>query len=189
LADGLRRLSPNIPEALAEISLPVYIVDREGTTRWLNAAALDLFGDRRGEHFSAVVAPDARPFAYEQFARKMVGGARRTAYKLTLIARNGRRFEAEIESVKLERDAEVIGVFGFVDVEGFADPRAPEIRLTPRQLQVLKLLATGCSTDGIANRLHVSRGTVRNHVRDLLRALGVHSRIQAVVRGQELRIV
>jgi DNA-binding CsgD family transcriptional regulator len=189
LADALRRLSPNIPEALAEISLPVYIVDRKGTTRWLNAAALDLFGDRRGEHFSAVVAPEAQPFANEQFARKMVGGVRRTAYDLMLIARDGRRFDAEIESVKLEHDTEVVGVFGIVDVERFASSDAPEIRLTPRQLQVLKLLAAGCSTDGIAKALHVSRQTVRNHVRDLLRALGVHSRVQAILRAQELGIV
>jgi hypothetical protein len=39
LATDLRKLSPRIPEALAEITVPLYLVGREGTIRWLNAAA------------------------------------------------------------------------------------------------------------------------------------------------------
>lgn len=190
LAAGLRELSPRIPEALAEISVPLYVIDRDGTIRWLNAAAIELFGDRRGEHYSVVVAPDARPLTGEQFARKLVGKSRGTAYPTALISRDGRRFEAEIESVRLEDDANVVGVFGAIEVEKFADPlAAAKVHLTPRQLQVLKLLAGGCSTDSIARELHVSRATVRNHVRDLLKALGEHSRLQAVMRARELGIV
>jgi DNA-binding NarL/FixJ family response regulator len=53
--------------------------------------------------------------------------------------------------------------------------------LTPRQRQVLELLAKGRSTDQIASELHLATETVRNHIRHLLRRLGAHSRLEAVV--------
>jgi DNA-binding NarL/FixJ family response regulator len=52
--------------------------------------------------------------------------------------------------------------------------------LTPRQREVLGYLAEGASTVDIASALHLTKETVRNHVRQLLRALGVHSRLEAV---------
>jgi DNA-binding NarL/FixJ family response regulator len=53
-------------------------------------------------------------------------------------------------------------------------------RVTPRQSEVLRLLERGRSTEQIAEQLHLSVETVRNHVRGLLRALQVHSRLEAV---------
>jgi DNA-binding CsgD family transcriptional regulator len=52
--------------------------------------------------------------------------------------------------------------------------------LTARQTEVLQLLAGGASTSQIQDILQLSRETVRNHVRHLLRALGAHSRLEAV---------
>lgn len=56
-----------------------------------------------------------------------------------------------------------------------------ELTLTHRERDVLALLAEGLSTDKIAERLHLSKPTVRNHVQNLLPKLGVHSRAEAVV--------
>ena len=53
--------------------------------------------------------------------------------------------------------------------------------LTPREREVLQALADGLSDKEIAERLYVSAGTVRNHVVRVLRKLGVHSRLQALV--------
>ena len=190
LANELRQLSPNLAQALAEISLPIYIVDRKGAIRWMNAAAIALLGDRRGEHFSTAIAPEGQQLASEKFARKVIGGARTTSYDIPMLAHDGRRLDTEVESVRLEDDSEAVGVFGIIAVEKFANPAAArDVHLTPRQLQVLKRLAGGGSTDMIAKELHISRETVRNHVRDLLRALGVHSRVQAVARAHQLGIV
>jgi DNA-binding NarL/FixJ family response regulator len=74
----------------------------------------------------------------------------------------------------------VIGVFG--QVSGvIEEPHShPELHLTPRQEEVLRLLERGRSTVQIADELHVSRETVRNHVRHLLHALGASSRLEAV---------
>jgi DNA-binding CsgD family transcriptional regulator len=59
----------------------------------------------------------------------------------------------------------------------------PDLRrvLTPRELDVLQLLAAGLSTDKIGKQLGLTRATVRNHVQNLLPKLGVHSRIEAAV--------
>lgn len=56
----------------------------------------------------------------------------------------------------------------------------PELHLTPRQAEVLRLLERGRSTAQIAVELHLSRETVRNHVKNLLHAVGVSSRLEAV---------
>jgi DNA-binding NarL/FixJ family response regulator len=49
------------------------------------------------------------------------------------------------------------------------------------QRQVLQLLAEGGSTEQIAAELHLSTETVRNHIRHVLKGLGAHSRLEAVV--------
>jgi DNA-binding transcriptional LysR family regulator/DNA-binding CsgD family transcriptional regulator len=56
--------------------------------------------------------------------------------------------------------------------------------LTGRQLDVLRLLAEGKSTREIADDLSLRQTTVRNHVAGLIAALGVHTRLQAVIAGK-----
>lgn len=53
--------------------------------------------------------------------------------------------------------------------------------LTERERQVLARLAQGLSTDDIAESLFISPSTVRNHIRNILQKLQVHSRLEAVV--------
>jgi DNA-binding CsgD family transcriptional regulator len=98
----------------------------------------------------------------------------------TLLNTDGSRVDVEISSVPLRSGGLVIGVFGqFADVPD--DPPTEEIPgLTPRQHEVLRLLQRGHSTEQIAAELNISRDTVRNHVADLLRALGAKSRLEAV---------
>jgi DNA-binding NarL/FixJ family response regulator len=52
-------------------------------------------------------------------------------------------------------------------------------KLSPRQRDVLELLANGASNDEVADQLHLSVNTVKYHVRGLYRRLGVHTRAQA----------
>jgi len=61
-------------------------------------------------------------------------------------------------------------------------------RLTPREKEILDLLACGWSTSAIASRLYISQATVRNHVQHILAKLGVHGRLEAILtllRGRE----
>jgi DNA-binding NarL/FixJ family response regulator len=63
------------------------------------------------------------------------------------------------------------------------------IVLTNRQLEVLRLLAEGMSTAQIADDLGLSRTTVRNYIANVLAALGVHSRLQAVITARKAGIL
>ena len=56
-------------------------------------------------------------------------------------------------------------------------------RLTFREKEVLQALAEGLNRQEIAERFHISVGTVRNHISSILSKLGVHSQAQALVFG------
>lgn len=62
-------------------------------------------------------------------------------------------------------------------------------RLTPRQVEVVELLAAGMSNKEIARELALSVGTVKLHVTAVIHALGVSNRTQAVMRAAELGII
>ena len=59
--------------------------------------------------------------------------------------------------------------------------QVPVPRLTERELEVLKLVAQGMSNREIAEQLFISENTVKNHVRNILEKLHLHSRMEAVV--------
>lgn len=62
-------------------------------------------------------------------------------------------------------------------VDDAADP--PSARLTPRELEVLKLVARGAAGRTIARRLGISENTVRTHSQSILEKLELHSRLEA----------
>ena len=63
------------------------------------------------------------------------------------------------------------------------------VGLTPRQLEVLSLVADGYSARQIARRLGLAEPTVRNHIRAILVELRVHSQLAAVARARKLWLV
>jgi PAS domain S-box-containing protein len=177
-------------DALELIDLPAYVIDRSGTLRWANKAVRRLIGDRVGHSYLSFVSPDTRQRVKAQFARKVVCGEA-TAYTLTVFDPAGRRAHVRVRSAPLRRmDREIIGVFGLalplkVGQGRTSDRYLDDVQLTPRQAEVLRLLGEGLSTDAIASRLGVAEETARNHIRAVLRGLGVHSRLEAVVEGRE----
>jgi two-component system NarL family response regulator len=57
----------------------------------------------------------------------------------------------------------------------------PTPRLTDREMEVLRLVATGMNNREIAKQLFITENTVKNHVRNILEKLQLHSRMEAVV--------
>src|SRR5215213_6062206 len=76
------------------------------------------------------------------------------------------------------------------DVASAASPAAglPE-PLSERELEVLRLIASGKSNRRIATELFVSVGTVKTHINNLYRKLEAHSRTQALARARELKLL
>jgi PAS domain S-box-containing protein len=167
-------------EALERLNVPSYVIDMNGIIRWVNPAGQHIVGDVVGRQFTSIVAPEQTRRARDVFARKVVGEAPVTDAEVVVVDRDGDRVAVEVSSIPLYRGDRVVGVFGQVsDVEEEPQPH-PEFHLTPRQAEVLALLERGRSTVQIADELNVSKETVRNHVRALLRAVGVSSRLEAV---------
>jgi two-component system NarL family response regulator len=60
-------------------------------------------------------------------------------------------------------------------------PQVPAPKLTDREMEVLQLVAKGMNNRDIAKQLYISENTVKNHIRNILEKLHLHSRMEAVV--------
>ena len=65
-------------------------------------------------------------------------------------------------------------------------PQAPDVALTPRELDVLALIAEGASNKVIGRRLKISVHTVKFHIASLLDKLDAQGRAEAVAQGARL---
>lgn len=61
--------------------------------------------------------------------------------------------------------------------------------LSPREIEIIRLVATGASNKEIADKLVISEGTVKNHLSSILSKLSVRDRMQAVLKAKELGII
>ena len=61
--------------------------------------------------------------------------------------------------------------------------------LSPREIEILRVVATGASNKEIAEQLYISEGTVKNHLSSILGKLGVRDRMQAILKAKELGII
>jgi PAS domain S-box-containing protein len=183
MATGLK-VGGDVEKALESVGVPSYVLDKTGIVRWINPAAERLLGDIRGRHFTSVVAPEDSRRAQELFSQKVLGTAPATDATGVLVSSTGTRVGVEISSVPLMSGERVVGVFGLLEDLPDDSLTAPHPHLTPRQVEVLRLLEQGRSTKQIAAELHLSTETVRNHIRGLFRALGVSSRLEAVAAAR-----
>lgn len=177
---ALEALGHDVEEALEHINVPSYVLDEHGIIRWVNPAGMALVGDVRGKLFTSVVAPEEKSRAQHEFAKKVFGTTKTTDAEVVVLDERGQRAMVEVHSVRLMNGDRVVGVFGQVDFDPVHEPVNALPSLTPRQSEILRLLERGKSTDQIADELHLSKDTVRNHIRHMLQALGVHSRLEAV---------
>jgi PAS domain S-box-containing protein len=173
-----RRAPIDLTEALQWVSFPCLVADQRGTVTWMNEAARAAVGDLVGKPFTTVVAPEHVARVQRAIGRKL-RGAPATDYEVEVFSRDGGRRRAEISSVLIPGGDKGHAIFGLA-VTGPPRAQASSLELTPRQLEVLQLLGEGASTEAMAAELHLSRETVRNHVRNILSSLGVHSRLEAV---------
>jgi DNA-binding CsgD family transcriptional regulator len=152
--------------SLKLLPMPAWIADVDGVVRWMNSAAIALLGDKVGVRLRRASAPAA---GETRRARVTVGDG---------------TSELELASSPLRSGKSVVGVLSIVrggPARHAVRVKEPRPRLTPRQREVLELLAHGRSTRQIASDLKIAEETARNHVRLLLTELRVHTRLEAVV--------
>ena len=137
------------------------MVDRHETVRHFELDVRTESGGLIPASFSIVVLPGPRP---RQFTM---------VHFLESVDRN-REVGALVRRILTEQHAP--------QVSAPAGDRAapPSPALTARELQILRLLADGASTQRIADTLFISVTTTRNHVQNILRKLDVHSKLEAV---------
>jgi DNA-binding CsgD family transcriptional regulator len=167
-----------IPAALAEVGVPAYVLDDQGCVRWLNEAAYTLCGDVVGQSATEVLDIDPG-YARTKFARRLAGQDARD-HSVVIRTADGRDRQVQISSVPLSDGHHAVGMFGLMVSREPRRERVDGSPLTPRQHEILVLLANGASTQAMAGSLVLSEQTVRNHVREVLRRLDTNSRLSAV---------
>jgi NarL family two-component system response regulator LiaR len=96
----------------------------------------------------------------------------------------GLRLTRHTETVVV-REVEVPAPVNFVRDES----KLESLGITPRELEILQLIAEGLSNKEIAARVHVSENTVKTHSSRVFDKLGARRRTQAVQLGKELRLI
>jgi PAS domain S-box-containing protein len=107
---------------------------------------------------------------------------------LLIKARDGRRRVA-VSTVAVDEGDRPLFLHVMVPHREPVSPRAAPVLLTPRQQQVLRLLADGLPAKVIATRLGVAEATVRNHIRAILAALETHSQLAAIAKARRLELI
>src|SRR5579864_3231055 len=178
LEQELLELGGDSASLLDDVLMPAVLLDRDGTIRWQNKASIALRGRVVGANIAEFVAPDERPDARVALARILCRGEP-AEFTLVVIDADGGATPIQFSAVPVRRGETVVGIFGLrrkAVIRKSLSATASHLGLTERQVEVLLLLADGRSTDEIASELSLSATTVRNHVANLISALGVHSR-------------
>jgi DNA-binding CsgD family transcriptional regulator len=92
-----------------------------------------------------------------------------------------------IAAVNADRGA--VGVHLFRPTADTEPDPGPNLYLTPRQQEVIELIAEGVPAKVIAARLGIAEVTVRNHIRAILLELGCHSQLEALAEARRRRLL
>jgi PAS domain S-box-containing protein len=183
---------------LDHVDLAVIATDAEGLVTTWNARARALYGWTReealGRHISELTVPEeSRGPAEEIIATLQAGQSWQGPFRVR--RKDASVFTAYIKDSPIIEDGKLVGMVG-VSIE-IADPDlAKAVRslvtsgdgfsgrrtrtLSPREREVLGLLARGLTGEQIAERLVLSPETVRTHIRNAREKLGASTRVEAV---------
>ena len=193
--------SPSQDQVLDCVDLAVIATDADGVVCSWNARAEALYGwskaEALGRHVAELTVPaDAQRSAEGIIAALQRGESWQGTFRLR--RKDGSRFSAFVKDSPIQDDeGRLIGIVG-VSIE-IGDPElANAVRalvsdantnhdgrrrartLSPREREVLGLLARGLTGEQIAERLVLSPETVRTHIRNAREKLGASTRVEAV---------
>jgi PAS domain S-box-containing protein len=200
---------PSDDKVLDQVGLAVVATDADGVVTTWNARAESLYGWTRdeavGRHIIELTVPDEA----QRMADQIIGTLQRGESwegSFRVRRKDGSVFTAFVkDSPILDHDGRLLGMVG-VSIE-IADPALAEAvrtligdgsrpsrrtrALSPREREVLALLARGLTGEQIAERLVLSPETVRTHIRNAREKLGASTRVEAVTMallGREIQL-
>jgi len=157
--------------------IPVLVTRTDGTIVDANNAAANLFGATQGHRCSDVVRADD------------VSGHRLCSSTCAASGADGEQRDvgaAHVRGSDVRMVCSPVGEQRIITLLPTQPVTAPTEPLTPREREVLALVARGYTSQRIARRLGVSLATVRTHVEHTRSKLGARSRSQAVARAMAL---
>ena len=176
--------------------IPASVHDVEGRFVHVNEAAERASGKTNaqwlGHHFTEPLPPEARASVAAQFRRAVERGEP-TDFETVFIDASGHLRGVRAQHLPLRSGGAIVGVL-ILAFDARRPPSGPvglepQPRLTPRQREVLGLIASGLSTTEIAAHLTISPETVRNHLRSLFSELHAHTRLEAIAAAQRLGLL
>lgn len=151
--------------------------------------ALALFGQHKINQTRQVMADAIRQAAPERFIRPFLDHGASSVPLLTLVLHTENLTAEAKEFIKkilraTGHDREALGALpgDYVDLSAASS-------VTPREQEILRLLASGLSNGEIARELSISESTVKTHLGNIYAKLDVNSRVQALSRAQALKLV
>lgn len=179
------------------LAVPASLHDVQGRFVHMNVAAERASGRSKaqllGRHYTELLPPEARQKVVTQFRRAAERGEP-ADFETVFTDASGSLRGVRAQHLPLRSRDAIVGVLILAFDVGPA-PAAelvgsePEPRLTPRQREILDLMASGLSTSEIAKKLALSTETVRNHVRGVFRELRVHTRLEAIAAARRLGLL
>jgi PAS domain S-box-containing protein len=173
--------------------VPASLHDVEGRFVRMNAAAERAIGSSNscwlGRHYTEPVPPEARENVEAQFRRAVEIGEP-TDFETVFTDASGHIRGVRAQHLPLRRGDAIVGIL-ILAFDVRQPPSGLELhpRLTPRQREILELIASGLSTSEIATELTLSTETVRNHLRRVFEELHVHTRVEAIVAAQRFGLL
>ena len=175
--------------------VPATLHDTDGRFLHVNEAAERASGFSNAEWLDCQltdrVAPEEREKVSAHF-RLAVETGKPADFETTFHDASGELRGARVHHLPLSVGGRIVAVLtlAFGAPTAGAPVRAgDQPRLTPRQREVLELVAAGLSAREIANRLTLSYDTVVNHLRGAFKRLDVHTRLEAIAAARRLGIL
>jgi DNA-binding NarL/FixJ family response regulator len=188
----------NAEDAAARLVELEQVVARVGTVPLQASAraAQGVVAAARGDHRSASQRLEEAVDLYQRSAAPFEAARARLELAREL-AQLGQRVRARAEAVEATRTLRQLGAARAVEHAGLlvrelaVSPERPAGKglLTPRQLEILRLVSQGWSNAEIAARLSLSEHTVKRHVANLLTRLGLKSRAAAAAKAAKLGLL
>jgi PAS domain S-box-containing protein len=176
--------------------VPASLHDTDGRFVHMNAAAERASGKTNAEMLGGtyldLLPTEAKANVEVQF-RRAVDDGEPADFVTAFVDASGHKRGTRAQHLPLRRGDAIVGVLilAFDARQPLAGLGGVELQpqLTPRQREVLDLVAAGLSTADIARELTLSTETVRNHLRSVFRELHAHTRLEAIAAAQRVGLL